>query len=392
VNVAALATYRPVWEIEGGGRSCGHDEDVTTLAVAAAAGVLAPCDVGRVVIVTDAPDVLEPDPGAVFATALGLAPATPVEVRLGAGAAALEALARAAPRTVVVAVSPSTPAGAAGALVGDEGVELTDVRSAAHSLPALVRRAASSAVAVYDDPRLVRERAVRPAVAAVANGAAPVAVAGVAPGDLGRLLPSPPLAHDRVGGAAEPLFALAALLDAGRTGPLVAVEGARATSVEVGRGAAPVARSERAPLPAAPAAETESGSIPFSLPAYARAFDAKVGLVAARCACGELSYPPRSLCLACGRTGATTPERLPRRGAVYTTVTVRTAVPGIPGPYSLAIAALDGVETRVTVPVTDAPAGSVRIDDRGELVLRRIATRAGVPDYGYAFVPDEVRR
>jgi uncharacterized OB-fold protein len=77
---------------------------------------------------------------------------------------------------------------------------------------------------------------------------------------------------------------------------------------------------------------------------------------------------------------------------VYTTVTVRTPVPGIPGPYSLAIVALDGVEVRFLAQVTGAPAASVRIGDHGELVFRRVAVRGGVPDYGYAFLPEEAPR
>jgi uncharacterized OB-fold protein len=81
---------------------------------------------------------------------------------------------------------------------------------------------------------------------------------------------------------------------------------------------------------------------------------------------------------------------LPRTAAVYSVVTVRTPVPGVPGPYSLAVVALDGVAVRLLTPVTDAVPGSARIGDHGALVLRRLAVREGVPDYGYAFQPAEL--
>ena len=60
----------------------------------------------------------------------------------------------------------------------------------------------------------------------------------------------------------------------------------------------------------------------------------------------------------------------------------------MPSPYSLAIVELDEAPVRFLVQIADAPAGSVQIGDRGELVFRRIALREGVPDYGYAFAPD----
>ncbi|MBD0322603.1 MAG: hypothetical protein ICV72_04345, partial [Aldersonia sp.] len=56
--------------------------------------------------------------------------------------------------------------------------------------------------------------------------------------------------------------------------------------------------------------------------------------------------------------------------------------------YSLAIVELDDIGVRALVKVTGAEPGTVEIGDRGRLVLRRVAVRSGVPDYGYAFEPD----
>lgn len=390
MSIQALATYRPVWDAGAEARACGPDEDAVTLAVSAAWPIVAdaPEPVRRVVLVSRTPV----DAAAVIGTALGLEPGTPVEERLGGGPATLAAIAEAAAGTLVVAVAPETPAGAAAALAGHAGTGIVGLRAVFGSLPA-----------VPDDPRLVRERGTRPAIAAVLDGAAPIALSGVNGAERRRVgATSEPVP---VAGAAEPLFAIAAahersavvaapqegsVVAAARGGPVVAVEDASAVAVELGGEPMRVIDAERPAVPP-PERQPSPGRIPVSHAAYARAFDAKVGLRAARCACGELSYPPRSLCLACGRMDATEPVALPRRGSVYTTVTIRTPVPGIDGPYSLAIVALDGVDLRFLVHVTGAPPGSVRIGDEGELVFRRIAVRGGVADYGYAFEPDEVR-
>jgi hypothetical protein len=42
---------------------------------------------------------------------------------------------------------------------------------------------------------------------------------------------------------------------------------------------------------------------------------------------------------------------------------------------------------RLLAQVTGAPPGTVGIGDRGRMVLRRVAERSGIPDYGYSFSP-----
>ncbi|WP_207516016.1 Zn-ribbon domain-containing OB-fold protein, partial [Mycolicibacter sinensis] len=102
----------------------------------------------------------------------------------------------------------------------------------------------------------------------------------------------------------------------------------------------------------------------------------------------ELDFPPRYR-VGADSTLSTDYElvELPRTGTVYTEVSVHLPVPGLRTPYSLVIVELDDVAVRALVKVTGAPAGSAWIGDRGRLVLRRIAVRSGVPDYGYAFEP-----
>lgn len=93
--------------------------------------------------------------------------------------------------------------------------------------------------------------------------------------------------------------------------------------------------------------------------------------------------------MSCGAMDSQTSEPLPRAATVYSVVTVRVAVPGKPVPYSLAVLDLVGSEVRVLAHVTDDEPGHARIGAAGNLVLRRVAIRAGVPDYGYAFQPEE---
>ena len=60
-------------------------------------------------------------------------------------------------------------------------------------------------------------------------------------------------------------------------------------------------------------------------------------------------------------------------------------IPGVAGPYDLAIVALDDSPVRVLAQVADVGRRETGIGERGRLVLRRVAVREGVPDYGYAF-------
>lgn len=80
---------------------------------------------------------------------------------------------------------------------------------------------------------------------------------------------------------------------------------------------------------------------------------------------------------------------LPRDAEIYTLSTIHVPVPGLVSPYTIVVAELGDSGVRVTVRLTGAAAGSVGIGDRGRLVFRLVAVRSGVPDYGYAFLPDD---
>jgi uncharacterized OB-fold protein len=397
VSITALSTYVPAWADGRGLRVPGPDEDVTTLAVAAATGLGAEAlrGVDRVVLVTRRPDATLGTLPEVLLEALGLDPATPVEERLGGAPATVEALLSAAGGTLVIGVDPAAPAAAGAALGGPGGLALGRGEVIRHSVPVRTRATGDAADRVYDDPRLLRERGWKRALAggaatAVAGGAVTI-VAGIPAKDVAKLVPGARGVTSALE-AAAPIFALAELALRAEPAVLTGVENGHGTSARVTpSGPVPCTASGRAPLAAPPTwAPRTQAEIPASPASYERALAAKVGFEAGECrTCGERSFPPRTRCTGCGGLDTQDPVALPRTAEIYSVVTVRAAVPGKHGPYSLAVVDIEGTGLRTLAHVTDAEAGGTRIGDRGDLVLRRVAVRAGVPDYGYAFQPEE---
>ena len=394
--IASVATYRPVWS-KGSGRVRGNDQDDITDAVAAGRcclGLRPDIAVERIVVVIEEPEVLNSAAAGVLRVGIGLREAVPVEIRLGAAVDALDAVASAAPRTMVVAVTGSGAGSAAAAALTDDdgapGMRLEPCGTVDRSLPMTVRHLGSPTDTVYDDARLERERGWRLVVDDLAPTEGAVWITGVPARDAQRLGGSS-IGRAELTGAAGAIEALRGMAQEGCNGDLIGIDAGRGFRVRVSSAqSAATSICERPGLPLEQRAKSPSADtdIPLSMPAYARAFDAKVGMRAGRCSCGELSFPPRTVCLACQATGPVELVDLPLTGEVYTIVPVHTHVPGLPKPYTLAIIALDGVPLRFLAPVTDAPFLSTKIGDRGTLVLRRLAVRQGVPDYGYAFAPD----
>jgi uncharacterized OB-fold protein len=414
-HVSAIATYLPCWG-SARGRIAGGDEDAVTLAVEAGRAAIEAADDGadwaggreaggggglvggggvqRVVLVSRELPLLEGGNAAVLLAGLGLDPEIEVSERLGGAPAALDALTSAPPQTLVIAADVQPFAGAAAVLVAGSGLPVVPVARVARSLPVRTRSPAGQ-VHDYGDPRLLRERGVLASLAALSSLAAegadkPLALAGVDARQAAAVCAGQPPALPTTG-ASSALFALAALAESRSAGPLFAADQATVSGVQVGDGVAVVRRVEPAARPLPASTFTPGKEIPVSLAAYDRAFSAKVRFEASRQAeTGELDFPPR---YRIGTDGALhtdyTLVSLPRTGTVYTGVTVRIPVPGLATPYSLVIVELDGVDVRVLARVTGASPGAVTIGDRGRMVLRLVAVRSGVPDYGYAFCPEE---
>lgn len=387
--VTSIGTYLPCWGTADR-RVAGDDEDAITLAVEAGRAALESGGaVERVALVSRDLPLLESSNAAVLLAGLGLDPELEVDERLGGAPATLDAVSSARPRTLIIGVD-LDPAGAAAILTGDIGSAGRQVRTAARvarSLPVRTRNAVG-VVHDYGDPRLLHERGLLASLSAAWLDT-PVLVAGVDHEQASRLCVGDPVRLPTIG-ASSGLFALASLCESDTIGPLVAVEQASLSGITVADGEAQVYRREPAARPLPGGEVTPGADLPISLAAYERAFEAKVRWEAGKYADGdELDFPPRyRVADDCSLNTEYELVPLPRTGSVYTEVTVQMPVPGLRTPYSLVIVELDDVAVRALVKVTGAEPGSVDIGHRGSLVLRRIAVRSGVPDYGYAFLPE----
>ncbi|QIX52642.1 OB-fold domain-containing protein [Rhodococcus sp. DMU1] len=383
--VASIGTYLPCWGTADA-RVAGDDEDAITLAVEAGRAALGDgAPVERVVLVTRDLPLLESSNAAVLLAGLGLDPELEVAERLGGAPATLDALSSGRPRSLIIGVD-LEPAGAAAVLTADRGLPIRTAARVARSLPVRTRNATGD-VHDYGDPRLLRARGLLASLES-AWVDTPTVVAGVDHEQAESLDTAPPVRLPTFG-ASSGLFALASMVEAGQSGTLVGVEQASLSGIGVGEGAIAVHRREPAAKGYVEYAQLSGVDIPISLAAYERAFEPKVRWEAGQHAgSDQLDFPPR---YQVGDDGTLRTDytfvSLPRTGTVYTAVTVHAPVPGLKTPYSLALVELDGVDIRALVRVTGAEPGTVDIGDHGRLVLRRVAVRSGVPDYGYAFEP-----
>ncbi|CAN5450137.1 hypothetical protein BH11ACT7_BH11ACT7_09250 [soil metagenome] len=384
--IDAIGTYLPCWGCDVR-RTVGDDEDAITLAVEAGRAALSSgAAVENVVLVTRDLPLTESSNAAVLLAGLGLDPELEVTERLGGAPASLDALSSARPRTMIIGVD-LDPAGAAAVITSDHGLQIRTAARVARSLPVRTRNA-SGAVHDYGDPRLLHERGLVASLEAAWLDT-PVAVAGVEHRQIVELCHGRPPALPTTGASAG-FFALAHLAESGTTGPLVAVEQASLSGITVVGGLAPTFRREPAARAQPETTYIGDADIPISLAAYERAFEAKTRWEAGKFAdSDQLDFPPR---YRVADDGALARDyelvALPRTGTVYTAVSVHLPVPGLRTPYALVIVELDEVDVRALVKMTGAPPDSVAIGDRGRLVLRRVAVRSGVPDYGYAFQPE----
>jgi len=112
-------------------------------------------------------------------------------------------------------------------------------------------------------------------------------------------------------------------------------------------------------------------------------------------ACHEVTFPARGVCRRCRRRDALTAILLPRDGGRVVAVTTIgkggqptefDAQVEVSGPYQVALVDLaEGV--RVTLQVTDAAAGEVRVGDAVHTLLRRLYPMEGEWRYGRKAVP-----
>lgn len=396
-GIVAIGTYLPPWE-SCGRQVKGPDEDGLTMAVAAGRAADAAASAQRVVLVTRDFPLLQGGNAAVLLAGLSLPADVAVTEVLGGAPALLDQIVAAADRTLVIAADDSDAGvGAAAVLVGSgSGAAVAPVARQNRSLPVQTRRD-DGLRRNYADPRLQREVGVKSTMKRL--GLAPTAVAavaGVKAGQLGTGLDTKAAVEDASALTTAVIRVLAEAITQGGSGLVIAAEQASISAAELTAGPVTITRDESPARPLPSFRTAEGGGIPISLAAYSRAFDPKIRWEAAvydaRPGIDEAPlFPPRARTDAGGALVddyRLTP--LPRTGTVYTHATVRIPVPDLPSPYTLAVVQLDESPVRVLLKVTGVPAGETIIGQPGSVVLRRIATRTGIPDYGYMFWPQKV--
>ncbi len=397
-QVVSIGTYLPPW-LHAGRRVRGPDEDALTMAVAAGRAADSAASAKRVVMVSRNFPLLEGGNGAVLLAGLSLPSDSPVAEVLGGAPAALDQILAAPPGTLIIAADDSDSAVGAGAvLTGDRGsgMELEPAGRQTRSLP-LIARGDDGVRHVYVDPRLQREIGVKSTLEKLGLPGTPLvaAVSGVDAAHLGNGFDvSSAIDHNSVS-ASGLIRLLAECVALDNDGLVLVIEQATISAAELRFGNSPprVARDESEGRELPELRTAEGTGIPISLPAYARAFEPKLRWEAAvfdeRPGIDSApQFPPRARVDDLGTLATRyrlTP--LPRTGTVYTHTTIHFPVPDLPSPYSLAVVQLEDVPVRVLLKVTGVPAGETAVGQFGSVVLRRLADRSGIPDYGYAFWP-----
>lgn len=392
-DVSSIGTYLPPW-VKGKSRVKGPDEDALTMAVAAGREADPDAAAQRVVLVSRDFPLLEGGNGAVLLAGLSLPADVAVSEVLGGAPAVLDQILGATDGTLILAADDSATIAAAGAvLIGSTGASLTPVARQNRSLPTTVR-GEDGVRRHYGDPRLQREVGVKSTVARLGLAKSVAAVVGVKAKELGADVDVAGAIEEVISSASGVIRVLADLVEKDRSGLLLAIEQSSVTAAELTVSSKPTVSRNEVAARELPTFRTADGNgIPISLPAYARAFEPKLrweaavfderpGIDAAP------QFPPRARVDDNGTLVDTYRlEALPRTGTVYTQTTIQIPVPDLPSPYSIAVVQLDGSPVRVLMKVTGVPAGEATIGQAGSVVLRKIADRTGVPDYGYAFWP-----
>lgn len=114
-----------------------------------------------------------------------------------------------------------------------------------------------------------------------------------------------------------------------------------------------------------------------------------VHLVAARCSCGELSFPRRYVCAACGNVDGSEDFVLNTNARVYSYTEVHVAPEGFAVPYKVGYVDFDEGLRIFGQIETETPHDHLDLGDTVRTVLGPIRTRQGETLYSYKFVRTE---
>ncbi|MDV6264701.1 Zn-ribbon domain-containing OB-fold protein [Rhodococcoides yunnanense] len=394
-EIVSIGTYLPPWTKDGR-RVRGPDEDAVTMAVAAGRAADPRRLAERVVVVSRNMPLIEGGNAAVILAGLSLDADVPITEVLGGAPAVLDQVASADPHTLVIATDDSAATAAAGAVLtgtAPMGARLVTAGGQTRNLP-VVTRTDLGERREYADPRLQREVGVKATVARLRvtgqHDLAVAAVAGVNAAHVGGPYKKAPI-NDPSAAASAAIRVLAEAVESGQGGLILAAEQSVATTatLHLGDTIALVTRDEAISGELPKATVAPGIGIPISLAAYSRAFEPKLRWEAAMFPGDDVPvFPPRRRVDDAGTLQTDYAlQPLPRTGEVYTHTTIEIPVPDLPSPYTIALVQLTDSPVRVLLKVTAAVAGDIEIGQSGAVVLRRVALRSGVPDYGYAFWP-----
>ncbi len=128
-----------------------------------------------------------------------------------------------------------------------------------------------------------------------------------------------------------------------------------------------------------------------SIPRFWRNIKSRYNLVGTKCLnCGEIYFPPRSICPSCRRKGKMTEYKLTGVGEVLTYTVIHAAPEGFgrQAPYIMAIVKLEE-GPKLTTQIVNCSPEEMKIGMKVRAVFRKIREdgSSGIIHYGYKFQP-----
>jgi uncharacterized OB-fold protein len=396
IFISHASLYEPAWVDESGGLVRGHDEDTVTLGVAAALPIIRDgVQVEAIYLVSSKPVFLDGSSEAVLNSALGLIDC-PVFELVGSEAVLLTVIGKASPGDLIIAVENEKNAFSGAVFINDSnGVAVKLLVNKVASLPVVTRKSGESRTRDYGDSRLQRDVGTIPLLdhlkdSVISMGSTLTFLTGIDQALVKKFGVAGEISNKRCSvGVPAPIQAVLDCVLLGITCKIAAISKANGSVIEVSPASKVKTFIDSTKIKTICVEKTtEEKSLPISLAAYSRSFSSKVGRLAKKCLCGEVSFPPKFLCGNCGSSDVGSIVPLGHDAEVYTMTKICVDVPGKQSPYVVAVVDT-GSGVKELVSVTELTGRPMAIGSQGTLVLRVIAEREGIPDYGYSFRLEE---
>lgn len=392
IFISHASLYEPAWVDESGGLVRGHDEDTVTLGVAAALPIVrSGVEIKSIYLVSSKPVYLDGSSEAVLNGALGLTNC-PVFELVGSEAVLLTVIGRAEVGDLIIAVENGKNAFSGAVFIDDSnGVAVQLLVNKVGSLPVVVHKSGESRTRDYGDSRLQRDVGTIPLInhlkdSVSSMGSSLTFLTGIDQSLVKKFGVDSEISNKRCSvGVPAPIQAVMDCILLGircNIGAISKANGSVISVSQVSKVKTYTSSTKRKTIRVDKIIDEKS--LPISLAAYSRSFSSKVGRFAKKCSCGDLSFPPKLLCGNCGDSAGGSIVSLGYDAEIYTMTKICVDVPGKESPYVVAVVDT-GSGVKELVSVTELSGQPISIGSRGTLVLRVIAEREGIPDYGYSF-------